>query len=473
MKANLKKIISLVLVIVLTAAVAITGTLAYLTDRDSAVNVFAIGNVSIDLNEDFQQGATLVPGVDIEKKPTITNTGVNNAWVWATIAFPAALDNDDASKNVVHFNYTKESVAEGLWTWTDEQGQWLVQKGVVIDDVEYNVYTVLYQTVLKPGETTAEPVMTKVYMDHHVDIDPEGNVYHVENGVATDLGWNVNEQGAPCIYVSAYAIQAEGFDTVQAAYAAYQAQWGENGDEWFDGVYTKDINVIGEIFENGGNLYLLGSVSADDHTVAEDAVVNADLQDYTFAGIIMNNGELNVSNGNVEATYIENNGEVTFTDVEMKAGSPSDYACINLAGSVAEYNDVNLDSAGGGIAAVDGAQVVFNSGSVAVNTTNTSGRYNFYTQGAGSVITINGGEFSFSKTLNQKRAYVYAGAGTTVYINGGTFGPASTRSGYTAGILGEGTVIITGGTFGFNPSNWVADGYEAVQDGTTWTVVAK
>jgi len=159
--------------------------------------------------------------------------------------------------------------------------------------------------------------------------------------------------------------------------------------------------------------------------------------------------------------------------VEMKAGSPSDYSFINVAGSVAEYNDVNLDTAGGGIAVADGAQVVFNSGSVAVNTTNTSGRYNFYTQGAGSVITINGGEFSFSKTLNQKRAYVYAGAGTTVYINGGTFGPASTRSGYTAGILGEGTVIITGGTFGFNPSNWVADGYEAVQDGTTWTVVAK
>ena len=93
--------------------------------------------------------------------------------------------------------------------------------------------------------------------------------------------------------------------------------------------------------------------------------------------------------------------------------------------------------------------------------------------GAGTEITLNGGNFSWSSTKNQKRAYIYADSGTTVIVNGGTFGKASTRSGYTAGILGSGTVIIKGGTFGFNPSAWVADGYEAVQNGSTWTVSAK
>ena len=87
-------------------------------------------------------------------------------------------------------------------------------------------------------------------------------------------------------------------------------------------------------------------------------------------------------------------------------------------------------------------------------------------------LTINDGEFDFAnKPL--KRAYVYAGAGTTVYINGGTFGTAADRDGYRAGILGDGTVVITGGTFGFDPTNWVAAGYEAVQNGATWTVQAK
>ena len=122
-----------------------------------------------------------------------------------------------------------------------------------------------------------------------------------------------------------------------------------------------------------------------------------------------------------------------------------------------------------------GAKVEFNSGSVYVDSASTSGRYLFYAEGAGSEITINDGEFGFSPTKNQKRAYIYAADGTTVYVNGGTFGPASTRSGYTAGILtgGSGKVIITGGTFGFNPSAWVADGYVATKSGSTWTVSAQ
>ena len=84
---------------------------------------------------------------------------------------------------------------------------------------------------------------------------------------------------------------------------------------------------------------------------------------------------------------------------------------------------------------------------------------------------INGGEFSFAN-VGQKRAYIYATNGATVYVKGGTFGKASTNSSYKAGIMGTGTVIITGGTFGFDPSAWVADGYEATYDSTSkvWTV---
>ena len=116
---------------------------------------------------------------------------------------------------------------------------------------------------------------------------------------------------------------------------------------------------------------------------------------------------------------------------------------------------------------------MFNSGSVYVDSSSTSGRYVIYTDGAGSEIVINDGTFSWNTAKNNKRAYIYAAADTTVIVNGGNFGPASTRSGYTTGILGEGTVIIKGGTFGFDPSAWVAEGYEAVKDGSTWTVSAK
>lgn len=247
MKLNRKWI--MVLALVMSMAMATTGTLAYLTDRDSEANVFTMGNVEIDLNEEFDpEDAELIPGVDIEKKPTITNTGKNDAWVWATIAIPSALDSDDASKNVVHFNYSEASVAKDLWNWQGD-GDWMITKET-IDNVEYNVYTVLYETALKPGETTKEPVMTKVYMDPHVDIDPKGDLYHVENGVAEKLDWNINTNGNPIIYVSAYAIQTEGFETALEGYEAYNAQWGDKGaeygaaDEKIDLPYGDDEEVV-------------------------------------------------------------------------------------------------------------------------------------------------------------------------------------------------------------------------------------
>lgn len=233
-----KKILAWFLVVALTATAAIGGTLAYLTDRDSEANVFTVGNVSIDLEEDFDQGATLIPGVDIEKKPTITNTGSNDAWVWAEIAIPSELNSTDtASKNIVHFNMSGASVADGLWNWWDgedysESTYFVTEK--TIDGASYDVYTVQYETALKPGDTTAEPVITKVYLDPHVDIDPDGNWAWVENGAVTDINWNSNTDGSPVIYVSAYAMQTEGFGSVYAAYDAYQVQWGENGTEWGD-----------------------------------------------------------------------------------------------------------------------------------------------------------------------------------------------------------------------------------------------
>ena len=115
---KLKHVLLISLCVVLVAALSIGGTLAYLTDRDSEVNIFTVGDVSIDLTEDFVQGATLTPGVGIEKTPTITNIGENDAWVWLEWAVPEALlDYDPAtgntSNNVIHTNYMSYTADNG------------------------------------------------------------------------------------------------------------------------------------------------------------------------------------------------------------------------------------------------------------------------------------------------------------------------------------------------------------------------
>ena len=50
----------------------------------------------------------------------------------------------------------------------------------------------------------------------------------------TKLDWNSEDDGNPVIYVSAYAMQTEGFANVKEAYAAYNTQWGDKGTEWGD-----------------------------------------------------------------------------------------------------------------------------------------------------------------------------------------------------------------------------------------------
>ncbi len=224
----MKKIIAMVLVIVLCCAVSVGLTVAYLTDRDSAANIFTVGNVAIDLTEDFEQGAMLIPGVNINKDPYITNVGNIDTWVWATVAIPAAFDNVDASQNIIHFNFDRAPEYAQNWVWLNNYA--FVEKE--INGIKYNEYTILYQTALKPGETTAFPFMTNVYLDVHVDIDPDGNWYHVENGNVTGPYWNSNTDPAPMLYVNAYGIQTNNFATVADGYNAYNAQWGDKGAEY-------------------------------------------------------------------------------------------------------------------------------------------------------------------------------------------------------------------------------------------------
>jgi predicted ribosomally synthesized peptide with SipW-like signal peptide len=260
----MKKVIAIVLLVALVSAISIGATLAYLTDRDSEVNVFTIGDVTIDLKEEFEQNSTLIPGVKIEKKPTITNTGKNDAWVWLTFAIPAALDTNTPGSdsgsidNVIHWNFkaattegyvteakVQKAIEEGFLTDPTltadrilaENMTWNVMDSIgagnnvfqqEIEGVLCNVYVLLYNKALKPNETTL-PNIEQVYLDANIDIDPNGDWYHVENGIAQKLDWNsFNSDGTPNnpkIYVSAYAMQTDGFATVDEAYAAYQKQW--------------------------------------------------------------------------------------------------------------------------------------------------------------------------------------------------------------------------------------------------------
>ncbi|MBE6772854.1 MAG: hypothetical protein E7544_01385 [Ruminococcaceae bacterium] len=246
-------------------------------------------------------------------------------------------------------------------------------------------------------------------------------------------------------------------------------EYDSNGNE-----YDKDASVDDVIIKK--TIVLTDENSADAIKIAADEDVTLDMNSKTLRNTIVNNGVLDAGGGDIDYTAdraITNNGKAVFSDIDMNIGSPAAYGFVANAGSETTFDNVNITAGGGAIGGVEGAKIIFNDGSIAINSTQTSPRYLFYLVGEGTELIINDGDFSFDQY--RKRSYVCALEGAVAIINGGTFGPAPNHSKWSKPFNVDETssIIIKGGTFGFNPSEWLADGYEAVESGGVWTVSAK
>ncbi|MBR2012857.1 MAG: SipW-dependent-type signal peptide-containing protein [Clostridia bacterium] len=449
-----KRKIFLVALSVCVIAILSLSTLAWFTDEDQVTNKFYVAGsedqnpddvFSIDVWEDDDRDDTnetvadkiqngiefkdILPGDDLYKEVNVENTGAYDQYVRAIVTLSDAhLWQELYGEIYVSLDKIADDLSADFTPWS------------IVYDAEADIltYVVYYNDILKPDAVVN--LFTNVHIPENLTREQAAKMQNFT------------------VKVVAEAVQTENVGAnAPAAFATV-------GKEIAKGNST--INVKAE-----GVADILNIMANN-----EAAEVALDLADVTVDRAVINKGTLAIENGtiDVEAAGLENSGTATLNNVKMEAGTAGDYSNITLGEDASTtYNDVEVVSNGGGIGAANGAEVVFNSGSVYVDTASTSGRYIFYAEGEGTIITINGGEFSWDSADNQKRAYVYAGAGTTVKITGGTFGKASTRSGYTDGILGDGTIIITGGTFGFNPGKWVADGYIATENAGVWTVIAQ
>ena len=274
----MKKILSITLVVVLLAGIAVSGTMAYLQDSDSDVNVMTLGNVYIKQHEyerevdadgnyvadatngyklkDFSQGKPLYPAITdpsgnngwgwdtttvdmtqvdsngsmqvfLEKNAqdkfvTVENTGKSNAYVRTLVAFEIGEAGDD----LLGMSYHKAWTSKGI--------------GIIeIDGVKYDVIELVYKGleqedktwiheggVLPAGETTY-PSLAQVYLKSAAT-----------NEDVEKLDGNKN--GTFDILVLSQAVQAEGFADAQTALDTAFGKASENAAEWFKGVGAAD-----------------------------------------------------------------------------------------------------------------------------------------------------------------------------------------------------------------------------------------
>lgn len=120
-------------------------TLAYFTDKEQASNRITIGKVDITLTEPKwdavpdEKKQNITPGKELVKDPTVTNTGINDAFVFLKVKVPAAelvTANADGTKN-------KAAVHE-LYSWNVNTGWSPVGEPTNIVDESGNVTGVEY-----------------------------------------------------------------------------------------------------------------------------------------------------------------------------------------------------------------------------------------------------------------------------------------------------------------------------------------
>ena len=187
---KLKKMIASLVIVAALCTVTVAGSLAYFTDEVTTRNVITSGNIDIVLNEKTADGldfpeegiSGVMPGTDVSKIVTITNTGSGTAWVRVKVdttiksaegeALPLKLED---GKDVVVINFNDKAADENdkSHKWFCVDGYWYYSVALQPDQTS----AVLFDTV------TFAPEMGNEYQDCKVLVDVAAQAVQVANNI--------------------------------------------------------------------------------------------------------------------------------------------------------------------------------------------------------------------------------------------------------------------------------------------------
>lgn len=207
------KALLLMLCAVLLVAASVLGTMAYLTSSDEVVNTFTVGNVQIKLDEAQANpdgslvpnadrvkanSYKLLPGHEYNKDPMVTVLeGSERAYIKMTVTFTKAAELDAIFAPT---GADMTSIFNGY-----DSSNWIAKGNTENTTANTRTYEFWYK------EPVAAPD-NDVALDALFDsITVPGTITNAQ--LATIEGMTIT--------VNAYAIQADGFATAEAAWAAY------------------------------------------------------------------------------------------------------------------------------------------------------------------------------------------------------------------------------------------------------------
>ena len=213
-----KKITAIFLCVALVAIAIVGASLAYFTDSKTATNTFTMGDVKIKLDETNVNDPTgdrvtsntynVYPGAVVTKDPIVHNVGKNAAYIRATVNVSNWMNLVAAYYPDFKPTFPNEGYEAALNLLVGELGDGWSIVGVAAGDTftigHFDAKFILkYDGTLAAGADTTAMFQT-VTIPAGID--------------------NVNNDSFSEVKVVAQAIQADGFETWEAAFAAFDAK---------------------------------------------------------------------------------------------------------------------------------------------------------------------------------------------------------------------------------------------------------
>lgn len=244
----MKKLIILISGILLIFACTFGATFAYLTDTDEANNVMTTGNISIKQIEQqrgadgkleaFTHDKKIYPGVylgydenelpmdgdyfdsdevynSIDKIITVENTGRSSAYVRTVIAFEQGSFDGERFDELLIMNKN-----DADWSWKKVGNDIILNDGGV--ERKYSIYCVEYNSVLESGDVTA-PNLKQILFSGSFEFDEVNTL-------------DPDEDGEYTILVFTQAVQCEGFQNADEAFAASFGNVTADNNPWSEGI---------------------------------------------------------------------------------------------------------------------------------------------------------------------------------------------------------------------------------------------
>lgn len=220
-----KKILVLALTVAMAAILVVGGSLAYLTDTKTANNTFTMGDVKIKLDEtnvknpegdrvtsNTYDNDAVYPGAVVTKDPIVHNVGKNDAYIRAIVTI------ENGMNWLGLYN-------ENVWTAPQEEAFIALINNTLGE--KWELVDIAYD-MSGPDHPTSDFVATLKYTEK---LAPKANTTAMFTQIAfpakmsgNDVTTRIDQNGEFGIQVVAQAMQANGFDTWEAAFAAFDAK---------------------------------------------------------------------------------------------------------------------------------------------------------------------------------------------------------------------------------------------------------